>query len=329
MMQDEQILPDLGRHPYYVYAPAYTQMSAGIRVLHLLCHWLNRKGQLAYIVAFQDIRPYTNPELVTPLLTQEIADFHVSSGISPLVIYPEVVSGNPLKCGSVVRYLLNRPGLLGGDASFPEAEMVWAFSRYLAKEVAKCDGILHMPVLDERVFHPGSTQIRSGSAYYASKFKNIHKQEIFGIPTDAIEITRERPDSPTPQQIAEILRRSEYFYCFENTALATEAVLCGCPAVFVPNKFLDKPIAVEELGWDGYAWGTDPQELLRAKSTVAKGHQNYRRTIEDFFVQLAQFIVSTQAFAKRTRHSPPMLLEAIFPAKRDHSIMRLIERWFD
>ncbi len=328
MMQDEQILPDLGRHPYYIYAPAYTQMSAGIRVLHLLCHWLNRKGQLAYIVPFQDTADYTSLELLTPLLTREIADRHISPDKSPVVVYPEVISGNPLQASSVVRYLLNRPGLLGGDHTYSKTEMIWAFSGYLASETERCDGVLHMPVLDDRIFYPQPGQHRSGTAFYASKFKNIHNQQVFGIPTDSVEITRERPDSQTPQEIADLLRRSEYFFCFENTALAAEAVLCGCPAVFMPNQFLDRPIAIEELGWDGYAWGTDPQELLRAKSTVERGRDNYRRTVRNFFVQLDSFIRQTQNFARLTGIGSSLYLDDLFPRRREGWLASLSRRWF-
>ena len=46
----------------------------------------------------------------------------------------------------------------------------------------------------------------------------------------------------------------------ENTALALEAVMCGCPVVFLPNPHLKEIIGQEEHGPDGFAWGDAPAE---------------------------------------------------------------------
>ncbi|MFC6806047.1 hypothetical protein ACFQE2_10095 [Methylophaga thalassica] len=36
--------------PFYIYAPDFSQKSAGIRALHYLCHGLNEMGREAYLV---------------------------------------------------------------------------------------------------------------------------------------------------------------------------------------------------------------------------------------------------------------------------------------
>jgi hypothetical protein len=100
------------RRPYYIDAPAYRRTSAGIRVMHLLCHALNSIGEEAYVYPTE-----TNPTLNTPLVTPEISARHKAAGREPIVVYPEVVPGNPRKAASVVRYVLNRAGLLGVTAS--------------------------------------------------------------------------------------------------------------------------------------------------------------------------------------------------------------------
>ena len=45
------------RRPYYIEAPPYRRTSAGIKVLHLLCHALNRIGEDAYVYT-----PVTAPQ---------------------------------------------------------------------------------------------------------------------------------------------------------------------------------------------------------------------------------------------------------------------------
>lgn len=292
------LVPDLSTNPYYIVAPRYVQNSAGIRVLHLLCHWLNRLGERAYIVPLGQYDQLTSPDLLTPLLTPELVAHHTAQGRMPIVVYPEVARGNLLNADCVVRYVLNVPGLLGGDQTYPSEEMVWAYSQQLAEMCERFDGVLHMPVIDQNVFYPVDSQVRSGAVFYAAKFQTIHGQKVFGLPDDAVEITRGQPKSQTPAEIARLLQSAEVFYCFENTALATEAVLCGCPAVFMPNPYLNKPIALDELGWDGYAWGADPAEVDRARRTVSQGQANYSLTVETFFEQFRRFVHATQARAE-------------------------------
>lgn len=288
------LVPDASRHPYYIYAPAYVQHSAGVRVLHFLCHWLNRMGERAFIFNLQPGGRLTNPDLLTPLVTQEVASHHAMQGLSPIVIYPETEWGNPLEALCVVRYVLNVPGHLGGDVQYSPNELVWAYSEQLSALCSHCDGVLHMPVIDQNVFRRPETTERKGAVFYAAKYQGDHGQKIFGLPDGAVEITRGLPDSQTPTEIARLMQKAEVFYCFENTALATEAVLCGCPAVFMPNAYLEKPIALNELGWDGFAWGDAPEEVARARATVALGEANYARTVSAFFKQLEDFVEKTQ-----------------------------------
>lgn len=293
------INPSVKRAPYYIVAPRYTRFSAGVRCLHLLCHWLNRKGERAYLALYSiDETPETNSDLLTPLLTPEIIDYHYKLGVSPVVVYPEVVEGNPLKADCVVRWVLNFPGLLGGDKTYDKNELVFGYSKVLADAVGENLPILHMAVVNEDVFKPDTMpRLRKGAAFYARKYKNDHKGKVFGVPDDAIEITGEQKGSQTPDEIAEIFRSVEVFYIFENTALAAEAVLCGCPVVCIINEWFEKPIARDELGMDGIAWGNDPAEIKRAYQSVHKAMLNYRKLAEKFFVQLEEFIELSQAKA--------------------------------
>jgi hypothetical protein len=110
-------------NPYYIVAPDYTHKSAGIRLLHQLCSVLNQMGYEAYVVTNK-----TNGELWTPRLTEETKAAHYLAGKKPIVIYPEVVKGQPIGLGLPVRYVLNYPGLLGGgDKYYTENEVVFKF----------------------------------------------------------------------------------------------------------------------------------------------------------------------------------------------------------
>ena len=246
------------------------------------------------VVMHRHAGPAFHPDLLTPRLTQDAIDLHFSQQKTPVVVYPEVVSGNPLAASCIVRYVLNFPGLLGGSVTYSDSELVYAFSKQLATQCGDPEQVLHMPVIDTAIFKQNRSLKRKGTCFYASKFQNVHGQKPFDLPVGAVEITRDKHNSQAPQEIAELFNSSEAFYCYENSALAIEAVLCGCPVIFMPSPFLKTPIAVHELGWDGFAWGASAAEIRRARETVQRGTENYQKTIVLFFKQLNKFIKETQ-----------------------------------
>ncbi|AAZ97836.1 hypothetical protein Tbd_1883 [Thiobacillus denitrificans ATCC 25259] len=307
------------RHPYYIVAPRYVRMSAGIKVLHLLCHALNRAGERAYLITHPYCLPQyaTHPELITPVLTRATLEHDFASGLAPIVVYPETVHGNPFNAPFVVRYVLNFPGLLGGDFQYDEDEFCIAYSENLAGSIPSARLTLFVPASDPQTFSPVPEQERRGTCFYAGKYKYHHGGELFDITRDSTEITRDLPDSPTQPQIADLFRRSELLYCYENSALAIEALLCGCPVVFLPNPYFDRVIAAEELGWDGIAWGTDPDEIARAKHTVHLARDNFLHHFDVFYEALGEFIASTQSEADGRRYETPIAV----PYLRDTNLV--------
>lgn len=293
------------RHPFYITAPPYVRTSAGIKALHLLCHNLNAVGIPAYMVIYPILyrSDQTNPDWNTPILTQALVDHHFKSGLTPIAIYPETTCGNPLRAPVVMRYVMNYPGLLGGETSYAPDEILYGYSRRLADAVGVPDQVLFMPVSDTSIFHPPASPDapRSGSCFWAAKYKDYHGAKTFPVTDDSIEITRDLPGSQTPQQIAELFRRSERFYCYENTALAIEAMLCGCPTVFLPNEHFSELIGLDELGLDGFAWGDSPEAVAQARASIPKGRENYILLIDRFWHQLANM---ANRCAERARLTP-------------------------
>lgn len=165
--------------PYYIVSPLYSYGSAGIRALYLLCHALNRSGFQAYMVnyPFTKQRPSTvNSELWAPMLDQEQLLVHFEQGQTPIVIYPEIVSGNPLKAPIVARWILNFPGLLGGDSTYDSREICFGYSRELASAGGNPENVLQIPTVDTRIFYPSEIELdRRGGCFYAFKYQRIHK----------------------------------------------------------------------------------------------------------------------------------------------------------
>jgi GNAT superfamily N-acetyltransferase len=294
------LLPARGFHPYYIVTPHYQRNSIGVRCLHLLVHWLNRLGHSAWILSYTGrSNGRTNPDLITPELTPAVYAHHRSLGLSPIVVYPETVIGNPLRASVVARYVLNFPGLLGGDRTFHPREIAFGFASALSAAVGSPENVLHMPALDTELFSPEPAVPRDGTCFYLGKYREVHGGEAFGLPPGSVEIPRD-PEAMDQATIAALFRRSELLYAYENTGLVTEACLCDCPVVMMPNPWLSGSIADKELGWDGVAWGDAAEEIARAKATVGLVRQRYQRTVSEFFPQLDRFVGLTQARARET-----------------------------
>ncbi|NDE89985.1 MAG: hypothetical protein EB059_02440 [Alphaproteobacteria bacterium] len=331
----EPIYPEVS-NPYYIIAPPYVRTSAGSRVLHLLCHSLNRKGHMAYLYMHPAL-PWRKhqicPDLLAPVLNEQIVQSHFERGIAPIMVYPETITGNPFGSPCVVRYVLNFPGLLGGDTVYASEELCFSYGEVLAAHTREPHNILFLPMVDTRIYYPPPEgQKRQGTCFYADKYQVAHHGQLFDITKDSVEITRNKPDSQTPDQIADLFRRSELFYVYENTALAIEAVLCGCPVVFLPNEHLTDMIALKEIGKDGYAWGAEPEEIARAKATVRQGAENYLKSYAAYWNDLDHFIAATKKHVEGKLYKTPVCLPSFFDVIRyvirDRGLARFIQTVF-
>ena len=302
------MLPKINKNPYYIYAPPYRSISAGIKSLYLLCHHLNLKGESAFI--YCDSKNSFNSEelddvfynLNIKFINSSIIEFHKNNSYNPIVIYSDTVDGNPINASSIVRYMMNYDGLLK-KITKDKNELNFAYSKNIAESLKLTDNrVLFIPTSDPELFHPLNNIKRNGSCVYLGKYFDYHKGEEQQITKQSTKIYR--PESInlsktiySKSEIINLLQKSEICYLYENSAIALEAVLCGCVAVFIPNKFLKQQevhLSRNELGIDGYALNSSKEEIERAKKTVAKGRKRYLENYKIFDKQLDNFIKITK-----------------------------------
>lgn len=288
---------------YYIYAPRYVPTSAGIRGLYVLAQALRSAGENAWVVTYKGhVQDELPQDMQSLILDYDLALDHERAGFDPIVIYSETVSGNPLGAAAVVRYVMNVPGLLGGEDAYAESECVYAFSEALAQQMGRPDWSLFIPLVDdERFVPPAKGTRRKFICFYAAKFRNVHNGVPSGVPDGAYEITRDLTHSPEPEAIVELLQRTKTLYLFENTALAIEAVLCGAEVVFMPNPYLTLSIGALDHGTSGMAWGNSDAELARAKRTISKFRSEYSQMKAAFPERLALFIKRTKAYRMQVK----------------------------
>jgi hypothetical protein len=314
-MVSESLFPSDKEPPFYVVAPRYIRTSAGIKALHLLCHWLNQIGYRSYLHIDP---PWTgstvSSELATPLLTQSVVDFDFERGLTPIVILPEILHGNPLSGGLVARFLGNYPGLLGGPKTFSDDEKIIAYSEKIAEAIETCFATLHIPTIDTRVFRPPVTNIeRNGSCAYLGKYKDVHGGEPFGLPDGTVIFGRDQIGDLTPKEIRDLFYEKTYFYAFEDTALLVEAALCGCVPILMLNEHFSVPLGLKEFNYAGFAVGASESEIGRAKETLPEVAEIYSKMIREFPKKLEILAGRLAAEALQQPYEKPVTLPKSIP----------------
>ena len=196
--------------PYSLWSPNFDVVSGGIRVMYGLYAWLLAKGQTAFLnTAFE------NPEFIA--------------------IYPEIAHGNPFQAKTVVRYILNRPGVMAsngvpGPSSFPDTDILYYFSEMFDTSRRLRGNTLFLPILNLHVFLDQEKN-RTKTAYFVGKGVDKHKH-----PEDAILIDRQFAQDQ--QALANLLNECEVLYSYDPVSAMTEiARLCGCRVVLVQDFF--------------------------------------------------------------------------------------------
>lgn len=288
--------------PYVIHCARYDHSSGGIRVLHMLCEALNKtaKETICYMTFGDSPKKEECPHKIPELMTSEA--FHMSE-CGAIFIYPEVISGNPFGAKNVVRYIMNKPGLLGGDTSYDSNELIYTYTSILEKYIPVINfrnfqGTLNLPSIEQNLFHlPNElTTLRYIFPYYVGKGKYIP-----GLLNEKIysEITR-NPDYPASRKdLARVFSNSNVFICFDNFSIMPhEAVLCGCPAIVVKDGTIqDSYRDMDELGSYGIIYtDTMPteKEIDRARKDIPAATMRYQEVIDQFDLDLLDFIENTQ-----------------------------------
>ncbi len=291
------------QHPYYIYAPAYRETSAGIVVLHTLCHELNIRGHEAYIVG----TAVTNRMMRTPVLTAEHAESHRRRGVVPIVVYPEIVSGNPLGAQVCVRYILNTIGRhTGQPLNEGKEDLIFYYSENFIGNKRKDEvDYLYLPVVDPNLFKPDPAKIRDKAFVFQYRYP-LEKIDFSRFPPGTELMSMANPVSLP--ELAAKLQTGKVLYSYELSAVCVEAMMCGCPVIYMSEGGLRETPDGFMFGTNGSAMSNERNGLLRAAATVGVIHPIVSAQMGIFAAQLPWFVESTQEASRRVLSRNPTVV---------------------
>lgn len=212
-------------------------------------------------------------------------------GRNVIVVYPEVVSGNPLHARHVVRWFLY---------FHPYGDRQDVFSK---KDLFFC----YQDSYNDARWNPDCRTFKIG--YYNL---NLYKQTNFGERKGNCYVVRKgknRPDLPekldgivvddlSEQDKVKVFNECKYCYSYDmNTAYLQIAALCGCIAVAVPEPSRSKEdYGSEYIDRYGVAFGTDEKEIEFAVSTRQKALEKYQRMNQESRELVRRFAKECESF---------------------------------
>ena len=236
--------------PYVIHRLQYDHMSGGARALHVLKDELLARGL-------------------------EASMFYEYTRDSAIMVYPEVIKGNPQNQKKYVKWLLNKAEFLG--------ERCWSWEVGCGNHP-----LLTVNIIELDIWKPVAVK-NNKVAYWVGK----GRLDTSVLPENAVEISRF--NFPDRVQLAEFVAGLDHLISFDPfTALTMEAAVANTP-VLIHNTYSEWTIdEVRNSQWLDYGIATNPDEMEHARQNVHLARGHYESLLPIFSDRIDAFIEATQ-----------------------------------
>lgn len=262
---------------FLIWSPEYDDSSGGIIALHKLADLIAKQGESCYILSNNTIE---NSSAKTLKDLQNVSlDINKT-----MMVYPEIVNGNPNGAKHVTRWLLNTPGVCGGNGIFDDNDLVYKYYDYFqAPDETKVKGELRTFNLKLNQFYNKNLK-REGECYIIKKGKNKtldkHHPQSINIDTYIND-----------DYLVEIFNTKETFISYDSMCFhLQQAALCGCVPIVIPDKGISKEEFIKKAPVNKYgvAYGFD--DIDHAKTTMPLLKDYLIEMEKQSFEQVKKFI---------------------------------------
>jgi len=298
---------------YLIDAPAYDKNVGGICALHYLAHALGQLGEKNvyltnhivnprwqsqginrddpfFLVGKDDgpskfyrflgkIKQYvvfaTFRRKITRLQARLLPDLlwkHFDQAHT-VVIYGETIRGNPLKASHIVRWIMNTPGVCGGDGVYELTDHIFQYHPWFTVNPEyKVRGLLNAIDLDHQLktYQNKLLPTRKGGAYLVRKGRDKKRDQHPANFVHADPLLEKMTD----EEAADFFNSIETFISYDDmTFMSVQAALCGCRSIIIPgegDRSLENLKKVNRI--KGVAYGFDDEEWVQSTKHELRPH---------------------------------------------------------
>jgi hypothetical protein len=292
---------------FVIFAGSFNQDIGGVVALHKLCDMLRREGHDAYLwpetlPKFELTSPFktgrrlwryhrrkqaalykTWPGLQTPIA-------HQSDLREAIVVYPEVIDGNPLRAKHVVRWLLHKPGFHTKRINFGPEERFFFYLKAFDDPSLNPDGenLLRVPAFSADFYRQTNFGERHGTCYLMRKGKG---RKIVHDLKDSVLV-----DGMSHAETAQVFNRVQTFISYDTyTLYSVFAALCGCVSIVIPDEGVTKAQWFPDprdrcglaYGFDDIEHAVQTRHLLQAQLQAQE--EETKESVRRFAVKCAEY----------------------------------------
>jgi hypothetical protein len=286
------------KKPFVISTESFNLGIGGIKVLHKLCHLLNKSDIEAYIVPSENSGRktlensnnfYIYSEYKTPIVPPDL----LSKKNDFIAVYPESWYGNHLDCNNVVRWIL-------GPTS-EEHIKTWS---------NKDLWFWYAPMYQNKVYNKNMYTKNIDNKLYVGEFhRDIFKNLKLDRFTTCWTLRKAETDNekvnlihpPDGQfipyaaatdlaKLSYLFNRSIHFYCYDTfTFLPIQAVMCGCLSIVVPKQNITHSDFIDGAPLNHYiAYGIDDlPRAMNIQDNLSNDIDNIENQTEQ---QIQQFV---------------------------------------
>lgn len=288
---------------YVIHCLPYNPNNGGEIVLHKLCHVLNQMGEIAVLHRMppfhgnswrKKLRNWSHPQkyVTDPTLTTPVTLDRYAQP-NDIVIYPEIVTGNPMRARNVVRWLLNRPSFVGWKVDPGPDDLFFKYD-LRCDEPAMTKGLAPLLFLfsANATYRQTNFGARHGSCYMFRKSKD---RALVHDLNDSLLL-----DGLSHDEINRAFNERDIFYCYDEMSSYSQfAAICGCTSIVIPSLYANREEFAKNypLSRYGVAYGLDDIDHARATRHLVSDY--LLRFEQDGLESVRNFITTTrQAFGR-------------------------------
>jgi hypothetical protein len=273
-----------------IYTPSLYDKCGGINALHRLTELINN---LKHKFVYAKLYCYDGSKYVNKYCNDFANPFEIND--NTIVIYPEIVKGNPLNAKYVLRWILLDLGIEMDKTHYlnwNQTDIVYHWEPNTTNNKIKQ---LSIPFL-EKEFKNYNSKKRTKTCFIVKKGPLIHGSSKIKYmhPTDSINI-----DNMSLIDIVKVFNESHTFYCYDpNTFYILSATVCGCISVIYPIEnmsadsfYKNRITCIDDFTFNsGIAYGNSNDQLLHARNTLKDAPDNLNTLLSKYELTVSKFV---------------------------------------